>query len=188
MRSVIMKKVDQSFFLMKDKGVVGLILPSYVHRGGTKVPVPGIPDMLTDGIKKIVDRKGFKSFGSDQHRVGEQSVLFLVTQKWKAVTGGPVHDVIMDSSHMGSHTVQIHYDQDISKTRRCRDFLPWVAEGIMTLWRVRLPHGVVPWTWSFAGNVSGARWINHIGWGVKETGERRDKTEQKTKQTRKKKQ
>ena len=78
MRSMGMKKIDQEFFFVEDEGVVSLVLPSYVHRRGTKISIPCIPHVLADGAKKVVHRESFQSMSIEQHIVGKQSEFFLV--------------------------------------------------------------------------------------------------------------
>ena len=77
MRSMGMKKIDQKFFFVENEGVVSLVLPSYVHGRGTKISIPCIPNVLADGVKKVVHRESFQSTSVEQHIVGKQSEFVL---------------------------------------------------------------------------------------------------------------
>ena len=73
---MFMKKFNQSVLIMEGEGISSFILPTDVHWRRTKVAVPCIPDVLADGVQKIVHREGVKSLGTKQDIVGEQCPFF----------------------------------------------------------------------------------------------------------------
>ena len=107
-RTMSMKKIDQELFIVEDEGVSSFVLPAYVHRSRTKISIPCVPNVLTDGVKKIVHRESFESRSVQQHIVCEQSKFFTTAESREHITGGGLHDVVVNSEHMGSDTFQVH--------------------------------------------------------------------------------
>ena len=75
-----MKEFNQEVFIVEYKGVSRLILPTNAHCGRTKVAVPCIPNVLADGVEKVVHRECVKSMGVQQDIVCEQSQFFTATE------------------------------------------------------------------------------------------------------------
>ena len=81
-RTMFMKKFNQSVLIVEGESISSFILPTNVHRAGTKVAVPRVPNMLTDGVQKIVHCEGVKTIGAKKNIVCHQCSVLCATEGW----------------------------------------------------------------------------------------------------------
>ena len=104
--------------------------------------VPGVPDVLADAIKEVVDSEGFKTMGIEQYIVSEKSSFFYPGKKWCDIACRGFHDIIMGFGHEWTNSFNVHDGQDFPETRCWRCLRSWIVSST-TLWVVTVPHRIV---------------------------------------------